>query len=84
MGEGVGVKKCRKILMGAKSLKIYPCGCKICEKGTFKRLFLVKFEFSAFIIVKIVRILLLLVLSGPVKFYLYGYNFFLKQGDPKY
>ena len=34
--------------MGAKYLNSEPCGCKICKKGTFERLFLTKFEFSGF------------------------------------
>ena len=36
--------------------KSYPYGCKICEKGTFYRLFLAKFELLALIFEKIVKI----------------------------
>ena len=38
--------------MGAKVLKSDPYGCKNCEKGAFKRLFLTKFEFSVLTFVK--------------------------------
>ena len=41
--------------MGAKSLRSEHYGCKICEKGTFKRLFLTKFEFPVLILVKYVK-----------------------------
>ena len=43
--------------MGAKFLKSDPYGCKTCEKGTFERVFLTKFEFSVLIFVKIVKTL---------------------------
>ena len=43
--------------MGAKFLKSHPYGCKVFEKGTFKRLFLAKFEFSVLTFVKVVKIL---------------------------
>ena len=54
----VGAKKCQKnpTLMGAKKLKSGLCGCKICRKSTFKRLFLTKFEFSVLTFIKIVKI----------------------------
>ena len=36
--------------------KSHPYGCKICEKGTFERLFLTKFEFSVLAFVKFFKI----------------------------
>ena len=57
--------------MGAKFFKIHPYGYNIFGKGTFKRLFLTKFEFSILIFVKIVKILPLWV-EKSAKPYPYG------------